>query len=126
MRIPAVLLLVLALGRGWLTHAQKPSAVEWLVLRNVAVVDVRIGTLAREQTVLLERDRIYSVAPSKSARAPRNAASVNCRGLFLIPGLWDMHVHLVFGDWLPGARDISLPIFVAKVISGVRDMGSEL
>src|SRR2546425_9978918 len=28
----------------------------------------------------------------------------NCRGLFLIPGLWDMHVHLTFGDWFPDAR----------------------
>jgi imidazolonepropionase-like amidohydrolase len=66
------------------------------------------------------------VGPSKLAKYPRNAPSVNCRGLFLIPGLWDMHVHLVFGDWFPGAQDISLPLFVANGITGVRDMGSEL
>ena len=107
-------------------HAQKPATDELLVLTNVTVVDVRTGTLQPEQTVILERNHIASVGPSKSAKYPRNAASVNCRGLFLIPGLWDMHVHLVFGDWFPDAQDISLPLFVANGVTGVRDMGSEL
>ena len=108
------------------SHAQKSSPDEWLVLSNVTVVDVRTGTLQPEQTVILDRNHIASVGPSKSAKYPRNAASVNCRGLFLIPGLWDMHVHLVFGDWFPGAREISLPLFVANGVTGVREMGSEL
>src|SRR5258708_2063873 len=107
-------------------RAQKPETSHLLVLTNVTVVDVRTGTLQPEQTVILERNHIASVGPSKSAKYPRNAASVNCRGLFLIPGLWDMHVHLVFGDWFPDAQDISLPLFVASGITGVRDMGSEL
>src|ERR1700676_4164897 len=107
-------------------HAQKPAADDLLILNNVTVVDVRTGALLPEQTVILERNHIASVGPSKSAKYPRNASSVNCRGLFLIPGLWDMHVHLVFGDWFPGAQDISLPLFVANGITGVRDMGSEL
>jgi imidazolonepropionase-like amidohydrolase len=108
-------------------HAQKPAAADdLLVLNNVTVVDVRTGALQLEQTVILERNHIGSVGPSKLAKYPRNAPSVNCRGLFLIPGLWDMHVHLVFGDWFPGAQDISLPLFVANGVTGVRDMGSEL
>ena len=37
-----------------------------------------------------------------------------------------MHVHLAFGDWFPGARDISLPLFVANGVTSVRDMGSDL
>jgi imidazolonepropionase-like amidohydrolase len=107
-------------------QAQKPTAADLLVLNNVTVVDVRAGALQPEQTVVLERNHIFSVGPSKSAKVPRNAASVNCRGLFLIPGLWDMHVHLVFGNWFPGAQEISLPLFVANGVTGLRDMGSEL
>src|SRR5437667_258459 len=37
-----------------------------------------------------------------------------------------MHVHLVFGDWFPDPKDISLPLFIANGVTGVRDMGSEL
>ncbi len=107
-------------------RAQKSSADDLLVLYNVTVVDVRTGTLQPKQTVILEGNRITFVGPNDSATYSRRAASVNCKGLFLLPGLWDMHVHLVFGDWFPDAREISLPLFIANGITGVRDMGSEL
>ena len=107
-------------------RAQKPSTADLLVLNNVTVVDVRTGKLQPDQTVVLERNRIYSVGPSKSAKYPRNADSVNCKGGYLIPGLWDMHVHLAFGDWFPDAKDISLPLFIANGVTSVRDMGSDL
>ncbi len=97
-----------------------------LVLSNVTVVDVRTGALRPDQTVILEGHHIASITPSKSAKYSGDARRVNCRGLFLIPGLWDMHVHLAFGDWFPGAQEISLPLFVANGVTGVRDMGSEL
>lgn len=107
-------------------RAQKPATADLLVLTNTTVVDVRTGTLKPDQTVVLERNRIYSIGPSKSAKYPRNADTVNCKGGYLIPGLWDMHVHLAFGDWFPGAKDISLPLFIGNGITSVRDMGSDL
>ncbi len=51
---------------------------------------------------------------------------MDATGQYLIPGLWDMHVHSVFGDWFPGGRDIILPLFIADGVTGVRDMGGEL
>jgi imidazolonepropionase-like amidohydrolase len=105
---------------------QKPSPNELIVINNVSVVDVRSGAVLADQTVILERNHIASVGPSKSAKYPRNAPSVNGHGYFLIPGLWDMHVHLVFGDWFPGAQNITLPMLIANGVTGVRDMGSEL
>jgi imidazolonepropionase-like amidohydrolase len=105
---------------------QKPSPNDLVVINNVNVVDVRSGAVLADQTVILERNRIASVGPSKSAKYPRNAPSMNGHGYFLIPGLWDMHVHLVFGDWFPGAQGITLPLLIANGVTGVRDMGSEL
>jgi imidazolonepropionase-like amidohydrolase len=107
-------------------RAQKPATADLLVLNNVTVVDVRTGKLQPDQTVILERNHIYSIGPSKSAKYPRNADSVNCKGGYLIPGLWDMHVHLEFGDWFPDAKDVSLPLFIANGVTSVRDMGSDL
>ena len=124
--IPSAILLPVVLFFSTILRAQKPAAADLLVLNNVTVVDVRTGTLQPEQTVILEHNHIFSVGPSKSAKYPRNAPSVNCRGLFLMPGLWDMHVHLVFGDWFPDAQEISLPLFVINGVTAVRDMGSEL
>jgi imidazolonepropionase-like amidohydrolase len=108
------------------SSAQKPSSDATLVLNNVNVVDVRTGALQPDQTVIIEENRIAFVGSSKSSKNPHKAHVVNGRNLFLIPGLWDMHVHLVFGDWFPSAQEISLPLFVANGVTGVRDMGSEL
>jgi len=118
--------LLLAASCGTVCFAQKVSAQDLQVIENVTVVDVRSGAVLPDQTVILEKNRIASVGPSKTAKYPRNAPSVNARGYFLIPGLWDMHVHLVFGEWFPDAADISLPMFIANGVTGVRDMGSEL
>ncbi len=97
------------------------------VITDVNIVDVRTGEIHPDQVVIIERNRITTVGSRKETRYPRNAPTIlNGRGSFLIPGLWDMHVHLVFGDWFPRAEEISLPLFVANGITSVRDMGSDL
>jgi imidazolonepropionase-like amidohydrolase len=101
------------------------SLEDTLVITDVNVVDVRTGEIRRDQIVIIERDRINAVG-GKGTRYPRNAPSVSAKGGYLIPGLWDMHVHLTFGDWFPLAQEISLPLFVANGVTSVRDMGSNL
>jgi imidazolonepropionase-like amidohydrolase len=117
-----VLLFLLILPLG----AQHWSLEDTLVLTDVNVVDVRSGEVRADQVVIIVKNRITTVGPRKLTRYPRNAATINGRGAYLIPGLWDMHVHLVFGDWFPLAQQITLPLLVANGITGVRDMGSEL
>jgi imidazolonepropionase-like amidohydrolase len=119
-----ILLFSLFLGAAPLC-AQHWNLEETLVITDVNVVDVRTGEVRPDQVVVIERNRITTVG-SKGTRYPRNAPTVNAKGGYLIPGLWDMHVHLVFGDWFPLAQEISLPLFIANGITSVRDMGSEL
>jgi imidazolonepropionase-like amidohydrolase len=61
-----------------------------------------------------------------AANASGGTRVVDGTGKFLIPGLWDMHVHTFFGTWVPGGEEVTLPLFVAFGVTGVRDMGSEL
>ncbi len=124
--VRAALLFTPMLCSAGTANAQKTSPNDLVVITSVSVVDVRSGAVLADQTVILERNHIASVGPSKTAKYPRNAPSVNGHGYFLIPGLWDMHVHLVFGDWFPGAQDVTLPLLIANGVTGVRDMGSEL
>ena len=37
-----------------------------------------------------------------------------------------MHIHAFFGEWVPGGREVTLPLFLANGVTGVRDMGSDL
>ncbi len=85
--------------------AQNWSLQDTTVITDVNVVDVRTGEVRADQVVILEGNRIVAVGSRKEMRYPRNAPIIlNGRGSFLIPGLWDMHVHLVFGDWFPFAQ----------------------
>ena len=107
--------------------AQNWSLQDTLVITDVNVVDVRTGEIRRDQIIVVEKNRIKVVGSRKDARYLRNAPIIiNARGAYLIPGLWDMHVHLVFGDWFPNAEQISLPLFVANGITSVRQKGSDL
>ncbi len=97
-----------------------------LALDGVTVIDVESGLLAPDTTVVVEGDRITQVGRRPALEIPAGARVVAAAGRFLIPGLWDMHVHVAFGDWFPGAKDVALPLFVANGVTGIRDMGGDL
>jgi imidazolonepropionase-like amidohydrolase len=107
-------------------QAQDDSSIRGIVLTNLTVIDVRSGELRPKQTLIIKGNRIVSVGPSKAAEDSSKSRIIDCSGLYAIPGLWDMHVHLVFGDWFAEGKNISLPLFVANGVTSVRDMGSEL
>ena len=64
--------------------------------------------------------------PDDNPAVPAGARTIDAAGKFLIPGLWDMHVHTFFGTWVPGGKEVTLPLLIANGITGARDMGSEL
>ena len=69
----------------------KPPTV---AIRGVTVVDVMDGSLRPQYTVLVRGNRIMAVGPADKIDIPGGADLIDERG-FLIPGLWDMHVHSV-------------------------------
>jgi imidazolonepropionase-like amidohydrolase len=97
-----------------------------LAFTHVTVIDVSGGAAQSDMTVVTDQGHIVAVGSSTELRAPAGARIVAARGKYLIPGLWDMHVHTVFGDWLPRNERVTLPLFVANGITGVRDMGGDL
>ena len=86
-------------------------------LTHVTVVNPS-GTSSRpDTTVLITKDRIVQVGPSKSVKIPLGAMVVDASGKFLIPALWDMHVHTENAE-----RDF--PMFIANGVLGVRNMAA--
>jgi hypothetical protein len=96
------------------------------VITHVTVVNPGTSSVQRNQTVVVTGDRITSVSDAEKFQVPKNARVIDATGQYLIPGLWDMHVHSAFGDWFPGGRDIILPLFIANGVTGVRDMGGDI
>src|ERR1700730_10753107 len=96
------------------------------VIAHVALINPRTASVQRDMTVIIIGHRITSVSGTSFLQSKTKPRIIDGRGQFLIPGLWDMHVHSAFGDWFPGGRDIILPLFIANGVIGVRDMGGDI
>ncbi|HXG95491.1 MAG TPA: amidohydrolase family protein [Gemmatimonadales bacterium] len=94
-----------------------------LVIEHVAVIDVIAGRVQPDMTIEIRGRRIAAVSDGRHVRVPAGAILIEGRGRYLIPGLWDMHVHVSFP---PGAAQIFLPLMVANGVLGARDMHSLL
>src|SRR6516165_9658944 len=67
------------------------------VLTNVNVVDTRSGNVDRHLTILVRNGRIASIGRLGLVGGGPNIRVVNGNGRYVIPGLWDMHVHSAGG-----------------------------
>ena len=85
--------------------ASGPDSCVPLAFVDVTVVDVATGTVQANQTVVVENRRIRAVGPARTTAIPVDAHVIRARGKFLIPGLWDMHVHTDAPWRAPGARE---------------------
>ena len=115
------MILLLTLLIPALASASDPT----LVLNHVAIVDVTGKPLQQDMSVTIQGRRIVEITPANKSM-PKGDRVIDASGKYLIPGLWDMHVHTVFGDWLPKDENVILPLFVANGVTGVRDMGGDL
>jgi Amidohydrolase family len=95
------------------------SAASDTLLTNVTLVDVEAGTLAAGQSVLIKGVRIAEIGTTISA--PERMPELDARGAYLIPGLWDAHVH-IFSS--PTEPDTALPLYLINGVTGIRDMGA--
>src|SRR5450631_1642617 len=106
--------------------AQSTPATPPLVILNVTVTNPARSSVQAGRAVVVSGNYITAVSDSAHFQIPADARVIDGKGQFLIPGLWDMHVHCAFGDWFPGGRDVILPILIANGVTGVRDMGGDL
>jgi hypothetical protein len=101
------------------------------VITGVNIVDIVTGDILPDRSVTIAGQRIVSVTSPQRAAAGRatpkpdsprraKAGTVDGRGKFLIPGLWDMHAHM------QAAGPAWLQLYVANGVTGIRDMGSDL
>ena len=97
---------------------------EMLILTNVNVVNTRDGGVEEGVTVVITKDRITGVGKVGFVPEGRNIHVINANGKYLIPGLWDMHVHSAFVSpaW---DEKVIYPLYIANGVTVVRDMGGD-
>ena len=96
---------------------QKPDSI---ALMNVTIIDMRGGPPQKDMAVLIVGNRIDKIDQVDRIKLPKDASVLDASGKYLIPGLWDMHVHLCYYS------EAAFPLLIKNGITGVRDMGGDL
>ncbi len=93
---------------------EKPG--DALMIRNATLFDSVTAETKTGQTILIVGNRIKDVGVKAELKAPIGAKIIDAKGKFVMPGLWDMHVHLSAPDGL---------LHIAAGVTSVRDMAND-
>ena len=97
------------------------SLADNVTIIGVNVIDVVSGEVVPDRVVDIVDGRIERIIPSDDFSGQTSSKIVAAEGKYLVPGLWDAHVH-VFGR----SPERTLPLFVAYGVTHVRDLGSTM
>ena len=90
-----------------------------IVFTHVTVIDATGAAAQSDMIVVVTGEKIAGIGKFGKINLPKNSQVIDATGKFLIPGLWDMHVHL------SKAGENTLPLFIANGVTSVRDMGGD-
>ena len=94
--------------------AHKPAGP--LVFVHANLFDSESAEIRPNSTVVITGNKISDVGRDGQVKIPKNAEVIDAKGKTLLPGLWDMHVHLQPGDGL---------LHIAGGVTSVRDMAND-
>jgi imidazolonepropionase-like amidohydrolase len=98
-----------------------------LLIRHATIIDVAGGRAVPGQAVAIVGDTISAVGSDAAlARRFEARSTVDATGKFIMPGLWDMHVHFGGGPDLIEENKALLPVYVAYGVTTVRDCAADI
>jgi Amidohydrolase family len=98
----------------------RPTTVD-ILIKNVNIVDVETGAIMLNQDVAIRANRIERIFPH-DANSVEAKTVIAGKNQFLIPGLWDMHAHMMREKWYVS----QMPLLRANGITGFREMWGDL
>ncbi len=112
---PLGVALAVGCAAGLVGAAQSTERTSPVAIEQVSVIPMDGARVLRDVTVLVDDGRVRAVGEADRIAVPSGATRVDGRGRFLIPGLWDMHVHF------DGPPEL-LGMFLAAGVTGARVM----
>lgn len=108
---------------GWPVTYDVPEAPRPLLLRNVRLIDGTGTPAAPGRDLLIEDGRIARIAPAGALEPPVGASVVDAAGRTVIPGLIDLHRHLI-EDYFEASRQVAGALYHGTTT--LRDTGSDI
>src|SRR5882724_5791240 len=118
----SVLLLVVPIPAVVIAELKSELQQRPLVLTHVSVIDTAGASVQQDMMVVIVGDHIAGVGKAAEVNVPKSAQVIDARGKFLMPGLWDMHVHIFNHVTRRPPNTWYFPLFVANGITSIREM----
>ncbi len=97
-----------------------------LIIQSATIVDTYSGSLNKNQSIAIIGDSIAVIMDDDSAKNWTAKKKIDGSGKFVIPGLWDMHIHFGGGDTLISENKNLLPLYIANGVTTVRDCSADI
>lgn len=96
-----------------------PAIAQEALVRDVTIIDPEAGSRRPHTDVYIRNGRIVRVADTGTIRPSHPVRVIDGASRFLMPGLWDAHVHLF------NLGEPAFGLLIANGITSVRDMGGD-
>jgi len=97
-----------------------------LLILNATIIDVETGKLLPNKLIGITKDTIRLVDDMAKRENIKGEQLLDVKNKYVMPGLWDMHVHFRGGDSLVEENMNLLPLFLSYGITSVRDAGGDI
>jgi imidazolonepropionase-like amidohydrolase len=103
-----------------ISHGVTPVATagESVALVGATLISGTGAAAIPDATVIVAGGKIVAAGPRATTAVPRGARRIDVAGKTIMPGLWDMHTHVMQMEWAP--------VYLAAGVTTVRDMGNNL
>ena len=100
----------------------KSSFPDGLFITNIDIIDAHQG-LIKGMTVVIVENKIVKVGKAGEIKLVGTDVQIDGKGKYLIPGLWDAHVHFAYIEEL---APLMFDLFLTYGITSVRDTGGKI
>ena len=97
-----------------------------ILVTNTSILDINTGEISEGNLIGITNDTIKLVTNTYQENQFEAITKIDAENKFVMPGLWDMHVHFRGGDTLSNKNKNLLPLFLAYGITTVRDAGGDI
>lgn len=91
-------------------------------INNITTIDAESG-LKENQSVIIQDNKIVRIQETKKVNLTGNSTFIDGTGKYLIPGLWDAHIHFAY---IEGLAPSMFDLFLAHGVTSVRDTGGKI
>ncbi|TDQ11024.1 amidohydrolase family protein [Pedobacter metabolipauper] len=105
---------LLANSSLWSRHPTRQP----ILIKNVTIVDTKTGKLLQNMDILLADGEIRKISPTGQVAPPQHVQVVEASGKYVIPGLINMHMHVI--DYPNPSENMAL--MLTNGITGFRQM----